>query len=252
MAGPMVVALVVFLFLCSPRPLHAQELRLDTDGDRIPDLWETAAFHTDPTKKDTDGDRHDDYTEIVNQFNPLGVGPWEQKDGDADHDGLADRLELLFGSDLLLTDTDGDGFTDGKEIDTGYSPTTSSQVLLPKQIWIDLSEQKLEQRLGGVVIQTSIVSTGKPGMRTPVGDFTVLSKHKRAWSRSAKLWMPWWMQFTTRGHGLHELPEWPGGKKEGANHLGKPVSHGCVRLGIGPAEELYDWAPVGTKIHIVQ
>jgi hypothetical protein len=245
------VFVVVVVLLLFAHPLHAQEMRPDTDGDEIPDIWETTAFHTDPTKKDTDGDSHDDRTEIVHQFNPLGSGPWEQEDGDADHDGLVDRLELLFGSDLLVADTDGDGFTDGVEIDTGYSPTTSSRVLLSKEIWIDLSEQKLEQRLGGIAIQASIVSTGKPGMRTPVGDFTVLAKHKRAWSRSAKLWMPWWMQFTTRGHGLHELPEWPGGKKEGANHLGKPVSHGCVRLGVGSAEELYAWAPVGTKIHIV-
>jgi hypothetical protein len=241
-----------FLFLFSAYPLQAQEMRLDTDGDGIPDVWETTAFHTDPAKKDTDGDRHDDRTEIVSQFNPLGAGPWEQKDGDADHDGLSDRLELLFGSDLLVADTDGDGFSDGKEIETGYSPTTSSRALLPKEIRIDLSEQTLEQRLGGVVLQTYIVSTGRPGMKTPVGDFTVLAKHDRAWSRSAKLWMPWWMQFTRRGHGIHELPEWPGGKKEGANHLGKPVSHGCVRLGIGPAKALYAWAPVGTKIHIVQ
>jgi lipoprotein-anchoring transpeptidase ErfK/SrfK len=60
--------------------------------------------------------------------------------------------------------------------------------------------------------------------------------------------MPYFMQFTKQGAGLHELPEWPNGKKEGANHLGTPVSHGCVRVGIGVAKKLYDWTPVGTKV----
>jgi len=102
------------------------------------------------------------------------------------------------------------------------------------------------------VFSTFSVSTGKPGMRTPTGTFAVQSKNKRAWSKSAGLWMPWWMQFTKQGNGIHELPEWPGGAKEGASHLGHPVSHGCVRLGVGPAKSLYDWAPVGTTITITK
>jgi lipoprotein-anchoring transpeptidase ErfK/SrfK len=58
------------------------------------------------------------------------------------------------------------------------------------------------------------------------------------------------MQFTGAGHGIHELPEWKNGYKEGANHLGTPVSHGCVRLGVGPAAKVYGWAEVGTPIVI--
>ncbi len=169
---------------------------------------------------------------------------------DTDHDGLPDRLEILFGTDPNVADTDGDGFTDGEEISNGWSPTSTGAVRLNKSIYIDLSHQKLEQRLDGVSIGTYIVSTGKPGMPTPVGSFKVLNKTLRAWSKSAKLWMPYWMAFSGRGHGIHELPEWPGGKKEGANHLGRPVSHGCVRLGVGPAKTMYDWAPIGTPVII--
>lgn len=50
--------------------------------------------------------------------------------------------------------------------------------------------------------------------------------------------------------GIHELPVWPDGIKEGENHLGTPVSHGCVRLGVGPAEFLYNWTPIGTPVKI--
>ncbi len=94
------------------------------------------------------------------------------------------------------------------------------------------------------------ISSGKPGYYTPTGTFKIISKNPMAWSSKYGLYMPYWMQFTGAGHGIHELPEWPGGYKEGANHLGLRVSHGCVRLGVGPAAYVYNWAPIGTPIYI--
>lgn len=88
-------------------------------------------------------------------------------------------------------------------------------------------------------------------MWTPTGEFKVHNKNPRAWSRTYGLYMPYWMAFVPSGkYGIHELPEWPGGYKEGANHLGTPVSHGCVRLGVGSAKAVYEWAEVGTPIVI--
>ncbi|MFO0764495.1 MAG: L,D-transpeptidase [Patescibacteria group bacterium] len=171
---------------------------------------------------------------------------------DSDNDGISDAVELRFGTDPHNPDTDGDGYDDGKEIWAAYSPTSTEPIRMTKSIYVDLSEQKLQQKLNGITIAEYTVSTGKPGMRTPTGAFKVLNKSPRAWSNSAKLWMPYWMGFTTKGHGLHELPEWPGGKKEGENHLGRPVSHGCIRLGIGAAKRMYEWADIGTPITIVQ
>ena len=173
-------------------------------------------------------------------------------DIDTDQDGLSDKLELAFGSDPSKADTDGDGYSDGMEVAAGYSPTSTSVIPLERKILIRLSKQRMEQILGGITIAEYVVSTGKPGMRTPTGNFFVLSKNPKAWSHAAKLWMPWWMEFSKKGYGIHELPEWPGGLKEGASHLGIAVSHGCVRLGVGPAKTMYDWAKVGTKISIVQ
>lgn len=169
---------------------------------------------------------------------------------DSDGDGLFDILETKFGTDPANKDTDGDTFEDGLEILMAYSPTTTEPIRLEKTIFIKLKTQTMEKRVNGIAVKTFKISGGLPKTPTPVGEYKVLNKHPRAWSRSAKLWMPYWMAFTTRGHGLHELPEWPGGKKEGANHLGKPASHGCVRMGIGAAKEMYDWAPIGTRIII--
>jgi len=119
-----------------------------------------------------------------------------------------------------------------------------------KYIDINLAKQNLSIFEDGKSLGTYRVSTGKRGMATPTGTFKVMSKAGRAYSKKYKLYMPFWMQFTGAGHGIHELPEWPNGYKEGANHLGTPVSHGCVRLGVGPAKTVYSWADIGTPIVI--
>ncbi|MCE9586670.1 L,D-transpeptidase [Candidatus Uhrbacteria bacterium] len=167
---------------------------------------------------------------------------------DTDGDGLIDVLEVKFGTDPLNKDTDGDSFEDGLEVGMAYSPTSTEPIQLGKSIFIKLKTQTMEKRVAGIAIKSFKISGGLPKTPTPVGKFKVLSKNTRAWSSASKLWMPYWMAFSGRGHGIHELPEWPGGKKEGANHLGRPASHGCVRLGIGSAKEMYDWAPVGTPV----
>jgi lipoprotein-anchoring transpeptidase ErfK/SrfK len=186
--------------------------------------------------------------EILYGYDPLTKG--KLKDGDFDKDGLSDRLELLFDVDPTVPDTDGDGRKDGAEVEAGYSPTSTEAVVLEKSIRITLANQRLERVVGGIPISSHAISGGLPKTPTPVGEFTVLNKHPRAWSRSAGLWMPYWMHFSGRGHGIHELPEWPGGYKEGANHLGRPASHGCVRLGVGTAKLVYEWSTVGTRVTV--
>jgi lipoprotein-anchoring transpeptidase ErfK/SrfK len=125
-----------------------------------------------------------------------------------------------------------------------------AQIKTGKCLDIDISSQSLFLFQDGKELGAYKVSTGLRGMDTPQGTFKVMAKSRRPWSAKYKLYMPWFIQFTNQGHGIHELPEWPGGYKEGANHLGIPVSHGCVRLGIGPAKVVYDFAEVGTPIVI--
>lgn len=147
------------------------------------------------------------------------------------------------------TDSDGDGYPDALELWHGYDPHNSQPVKLEKWIEINLERQRLAYYTGSYQIAEHPISGGKKGWPTPKGTFKILNKHPRAWSRSASLWMPWWMAFAGGGkYGIHELPEWPNGRKEGVKSLGKPASHGCVRLGTGPAKNLYDWAAVGTRV----
>lgn len=202
----------------------------------------------EPSFLDTDGDGYDDATEISNGWSPYGAGKLENNDADAD--GLSDGDELKYGTNPLDSDSDNDGYSDGVEVKNGYDPLSNKGAKLKKRVSISIAKQELTYYMGNAAVATHAVSTGRPGYRTPIGTFAILDKKPRAWSTSAKLWMPYWMPFITTKYGLHELPEWPGGKKEGANQLGKPVSGGCVRLGVGAAKELYDWVEVGTEVTI--
>jgi hypothetical protein len=171
---------------------------------------------------------------------------------DSDQDGMSDWKELFFyKTDPYRADTDGDGFGDMMEIENGYSPHDRNPgIKFVKRIEVDTKKQELSYYFDNKKISTFKVSTGKPSMPTPKGNFKIKNKYDRAWSKKYGLWMPFWMGLGTGSFGFHELPEWPNGYKEGRDHLGKAVSHGCIRLGIGQAELLYRWADVGTPVAI--
>ncbi|NTW14325.1 MAG: L,D-transpeptidase family protein [Candidatus Moranbacteria bacterium] len=118
-----------------------------------------------------------------------------------------------------------------------------------KYIDVNLESQIMTIFENGEVLDAYVVSSGKKGMETPKGEYATRNKTPRAWSSAYGLYMPYWMALVSDGKiGIHELPEWPGGYKEGANHLGVPVSHGCIRLGVGPARRVYEWAELGTVV----
>jgi lipoprotein-anchoring transpeptidase ErfK/SrfK len=128
---------------------------------------------------------------------------------------------------------------------------TDPKIKTGKYIDINLKSQILTFFEEGKLLDAFLVSTGRRGMETPQGSFAIRNKAPRPWSKKYSLFMPYWMAVVPSGEfGIHELPEWPGGYKEGANHLGIPVSHGCIRLGVGPAERVYNWAEIGTPVNI--
>ena len=90
----------------------------DGDGDGLPDWWERGNFGTlahDGTA-DNDNDGLDNAGELANGLSPVV--------GDTDGDGLTDGQELNdTGTDPTLADTDGDGLSDKEEFDLGTDGT---------------------------------------------------------------------------------------------------------------------------------
>jgi len=242
-----ILATTAILFLIT-LPVFA-EAGLDSDNDGLTDEMEINIYHTDPIIADSDGDGYADGDEVGHGYSPLNPDKVKLADNDYDQDGLKDEMEIKFKTDLTNPDTDGDSYKDGKEIAFGFDPLKpEATAKLVKSIEINTKAQKLSYFLAGVKLGEFPVSSGKNNS-TPKGTFKVLNKDLKAWSPYG-LWMPYWLGLGSGKFGIHELPIWPNGYREGENHLGKPVSHGCVRLGIGPAKLIYDWAEKGLEVKI--
>jgi hypothetical protein len=151
------------------------------------------------------------------------------------------------GTNVEIVDLDGDEKVEF--ITMPWQINNSNGKYLHKYIDVDISEQRLSYYQNGKLVDGYTISSGRYDMPTPLGEYTIFQKNPRAYSNKYELYMPFWMSFKP-SYGFHELPEWPSGHKEGQNHLGQRVSHGCVRLGVGPAEKLYNWTPFGTKVFI--
>ena len=121
---------------------------------------------------------------------------------------------------------------------------------IKKQIKVDLSQQKAFLFENGQFVRDFTVSSGKIDTPTPSGKFSVAYKQKMLYSKIAKCWLAFWVGFTNDGkYGFHETPVCDG-KREGEDEIGAPASMGCLRIKLGEAERLYNWAEIGTKVEI--
>ena len=118
--------------------------------------------------------------------------------------------------------TSSDSETQGTE-------TQSTGVIL---INIDKAQQKMTVFLDGVEKYVWPVSTGLAGYSTPSGTYTATSMNEiwysKEWDNAP---MPHSIFFRKDGYAIHGTYE--------AKSLGKPASHGCVRLSRENAATLY-------------
>lgn len=128
-----------------------------------------------------------------------------------------------------------------------------------KEIRISIADQNMRLWQDGQIIKDYIISTGKDATPTRRGVFSVISKHDVAYGCGVdgQCWkMPYWLGIYMAGsteNGIHELPFINIGGvyyREGESSLGSRVSHGCIRLPVGLAKEVYDWADAGTPVVI--
>src|SRR5262245_39615122 len=112
----------------------------------------------------------------------------------------------------------------------------------PLQIIISIADQRISVYENGALIARSSVSTGVERHPTPLGVFSVISKHK--WHQSniySAAPMPYMQRITWSGIALHagDLP-------------GYPASHGCIRLTKDFAVRLWHLTKRGTRVIIAR
>lgn len=130
---------------------------------------------------------------------------------------------------------------------------------LPGTRWIYIDLRSRPQTLtcydGLQPVMRFTVSGSRMGT-DDVGSCRIRRKDRRHWYAPDRYWMEWWMTLeplTPEGrsrarirglNGLHATPVSNYGR------LGRPASHGCIRMRREEAERVWQWAPVGTDVYI--
>jgi L,D-transpeptidase catalytic domain/Putative peptidoglycan binding domain/Sporulation and spore germination len=87
-------------------------------------------------------------------------------------------------------------------------------------------------------------STGKGGdsttLGTPPGRFKIYRKEERSWSYPYQVWLPW-AAYWNAGWAMHGYADVPA----------YPASHGCARLPMPEAENVYRFVSVGTPVRVI-
>jgi lipoprotein-anchoring transpeptidase ErfK/SrfK len=128
-----------------------------------------------------------------------------------------------------------------------------------KVIVVSVLKQELMALQDGVVLQDTVVTTGRPALPTPPGLYHIFYKsspyHMHSpWPPGNKYWYPdvdmkYAMEFIDGGYFLHDAP-WrthfgPGSDSENGG------THGCINVPNGPMGWLYPWADMGTTVVVL-
>ena len=120
----------------------------------------------------------------------------------------------------------------GEKSGTQAASKTTSPAPSSILVNIDKTKQQMTVILDGVETYNWPVSTGKAGYSTPSGTFTAMSMNEvwysKEWDNAP---MPHAIFFMKDGHAIHGSYE--------VKNLGKPASHGCVRISPQNAATLY-------------
>jgi len=138
----------------------------------------------------------------------------------------------------------------GGVVSAAPAPISASNAPSPtitngKQIVVDLSQQMVYAYENGQLLRQFVVSTGLPQYPTVTGDYAIYVKYTSTRMTGPDYDLPNvpWTMYFYKGYGFHGT-YWH-------NNFGQPMSHGCINMRTPEAEWLFNWAPVGTAVHIV-
>ena len=113
---------------------------------------------------------------------------------------------------------------------------------------IELSGQAMNVDVDGAHYATWAVSTARRGYRTPVGTYTPYLLDRMHYSKLYDYTPMPYSIFFLRGYAIHGTTE--------VGNLGRPVSHGCVRLRPDNAKILFDLISIhglqNTSISVIE
>lgn len=136
-------------------------------------------------------------------------------------------------------------------------PTVSDLPLADSgRIDIYISAQRLEYWKSDKKLLTAKISSAFTGINSPanihpekphnhVGKYLVYLKQQRHYSKQYHCWMNYCL-FFCNGHAIHAC------QISDIKHLGRPASHGCIRVSPENMKKIFAWASVNTEINIYE
>ncbi len=141
--------------------------------------------------------------------------------------------------DVFIIDEDGDG-----TIPILFGDHIAYTLDDGRWIEVDLSHQMVRAYAGEILLREFLVSTGTAAHPTVKGDFHIYIKNRYADMRGPSYNLPNvpYTMYFYQSYGLHGT-YWH-------DNFGTPMSHGCVNLRTADAGWLYNWASIGTLVHV--
>ncbi len=129
-----------------------------------------------------------------------------------------------------------------------------------KVIDVNLTTQSAVFYDDGCIAGTSLVTTGRAGLRTPTGTFHIYAKYSpitfiSPWPQSSPYYYSpenaqYGMEFRGGGFFIHDAPWEPATAFGPGSQNGVDASHGCVHVPTPTMAWLYSWSPIGTTVII--
>lgn len=119
-------------------------------------------------------------------------------------------------------------------------------------VTVSVADQRVSVLSGGRTVYTMVASTGMDGT-TPTGDFVIGARGDHFYNPTEGMGADYWVAFLGTTYLFHSVPTYENMGdyiEQEALKLGRPASHGCVRLTVADAQWLYGQLPEGTPVHI--
>ncbi len=125
----------------------------------------------------------------------------------------------------------------------GWQAPASAAGLVAK---VDLSSQRMHVYVNGKKKYSWAIASGKRGWRTPTGRFTPITTYRSKYVKRWNMVLPYAVVLASSGIAIHGS----------SGPMGRPRSHGCIRLSVGNAAKFYrlvgKYGLWGTKVVVTQ
>ena len=161
----------------------------------------------------------------------------------AEANNISDPNRVFTGTTLNIPNANGPA----QEFGILSGPTIAdpgARVGVGREIVVVLSEQRTYAYEDGRLVRSVVVSTGLPATPTVTGDYRVYLRYDTQNMSGPGYYLPGvqWVMYFYQGYGIHGT-YWH-------NNFGQPMSRGCVNMTNEDALWFYNFATIGTPVHV--